>query len=482
MKKINYNCYTVFSFILLLSLSLGCNSTAQPTQLKSKNLPSNPKVEPKQIVTPKDHFKRGEVISDVRCSNDTTQSYALFIPNTDSGKALPVVYFFDSHGAGAFPLKKYQVLADSFHYILVGSNNSKNGNDFPTAEHIWRILFADTKNRLNIDENQIYTVGFSGGAKVATFLALQHPEIKGTIANGAGLESILQAGNFKFSYTAIAGEGDLNMTEITAINKRLEKTQTNHRILFFDGIHEWAPKDIMYRAFAGFKFDGMKNHFVPKDTLFIQEFASKSKGLINQLKHSDKYVRAEQTCAYSIAILQGMTEDVNWFKEESNRIKKSTAYQKENQVKQQLLGKEESIKRDYQQHFLPGTMTYWNKTIKEVHQKAKTSTPEGAMYQRLNAYLSLAFYSLSNRLIKSQQNDGAQFFVQLYKTVDPTNSEAWYFSALLNARNYQYDAVKINLEKAVSLGFNDKKRMENEPDFQQQEIQKTFKDIELKMS
>lgn len=481
MNRINSNCYTALIFTLLATLNLGCNNAAEPHHRISKESNSNAQIKSEQKVKSLDHFKRGEMIPDVSCSDDASQSYALYIPKVDSGKALPVVYFFDSHGAGAFPLKMYQSLADNFHYILVGSNNSKNGNDFTTAENIWNILFADTKNRLNIDEHQIYTVGFSGGAKVATFLALQYPEIKGTVANGAGLDEILQAGNFKFSYTAITGEGDLNMTQIVGMENRLMTTQTNHRILFFDGIHEWAPENSMYQAFAGFQLDGMKDGSIPKDSDFIQDFISKSKDLVNQLKHKGKYVRAEQTCTYSIDVLRDLTTDVNWFKEEDNRLKNSAAYQKENQVRQQLLSKEEKIKTEYQQYFQPGTMTYWNQTIKEVQQKAKASTPEGPMYQRLNAYLSLAFYSLSKRLIQSHNNEGAQFFVQLYKTVDPTNSEAWYFSALLDARNNQVDAVKKNLLKSVSLGFNDRERMEQDPDFQSTEIRNTFDEIENKM-
>jgi len=79
--------------------------------------------------------------------------------------------------------------------------------------------------------------------------------------------------------------------------------------------------------------------------------------------------------------------------------------------------------------------------------------------------LSLAFYSISNQLISQNQNDAAGYFVTLYKMADPTNSEAWYFSAILNARNNNANAAHDDLVKAVSNGFNDKARMMQQPEF-----------------
>ena len=45
------------------------------------------------------------------------------------------------------------------------------------------------------------TCGFSGGAKVASYIALHDNNVKGVIAGGAGLPDETQAGNFNFSFT-----------------------------------------------------------------------------------------------------------------------------------------------------------------------------------------------------------------------------------------------------------------------------------------
>jgi len=122
-----------------------------------------------------DTIATGKVIDRLLCKADTTQSYALYIPASVNKEKYPVVYFFDPHGDGKLPLKKYQALADAFGFILIGSNNSKNGNTWVNAENIWAILSGDVQKRLKLDTNRVYVCGFSGGAKVAIYIALQHP-------------------------------------------------------------------------------------------------------------------------------------------------------------------------------------------------------------------------------------------------------------------------------------------------------------------
>jgi len=186
-------------------------------------------------------------------------------------------------GSGALPLNKYRSLAETYGFILAGSNNSKNGNDWSTTERIWRQLFADTKARLKIDGSRIYTCGFSGGARVAGYVAIQHPEIKGVIAGGAGLPDGVQADNFNFSFTAIAGEGDMNLTELIAISRDLDKTKTRHHILFFDGKHEWAPVSTMETALCRLTSRCHAKALIPKDNTVIDHFAGKGKNRVGAL-------------------------------------------------------------------------------------------------------------------------------------------------------------------------------------------------------
>lgn len=428
-----------------------------------------------------DSLQPGKVITKVICQADESQSYAVYIPLKGNREPLPVVYFFDSHGDGSYPLSKYRQLADSFNFIIIGSNNSKNGDDWPIAENIWTTMYNDSRSRLKIDTSLIYVCGFSGGAKVASYIALHHHEVKGVIANGAGLPDVAAVGNVTFSFTAIAGEGDLNMTELVAINNSLDKTSTNHRIIFFDGIHEWAPESTMAIAFTGLELDAMRNKSLPVNTAFVNRFITLNKKNIGNLLQQNNYLNAERICSLSINLLNGFTDDANWFIEKDAQIKNNKEYQKRIATQQDILHKEESIKASFSEQFQEGDNTYWVKTIQDVIAKSKGSTAESQMYQRLHAFLSLAFYSITNQLVNAKKDEDATHFDELYKLSDASNPEAWYLSAILKARNNNTAGAAADLQHCISLGFADKNRMMHQEEFQNVASQLHLTDILAKM-
>lgn len=424
-----------------------------------------------------DTFATGKVVARVLCQADTTQSYALYLPAGGNKGIYPVVYFFDPHGDGTLPLYKYKALADAFGFALIGSNNSKNGNTWADTENSWGILSGDVKKRLKVNADRIYVCGFSGGAKVATYIALHHQEIKGVIANGAGLQEISQQNNLPFSFTAITCEGDMNRSDLIDIDNALDKTQTKHRIVFFDGIHEWAPEKSMKIAFSGFQLDAMNKKTIATDAIFINQYINQSKQEIERLAKANQLIRAAEMCKLSAGMLDGLTSEVQWFQKKYTLFAESVAYKSQLKTEQDLLAQEENRKAIFAQHFQQGDRSYWVKAIADLKIKAGTKSVETAMYQRLQAYLSLAFYSFNNRLITSGDVKEAAYFVDLYKMADPTNSEAWYFSAVLNAQNNNAIATTSDLLKAVAYGFNNKQRLAQQPEFKQLRTQINLNEI-----
>jgi len=409
----------------------------------------------------------GSIINPVVCKADPTQSYALYIPRKGNMAAMPVVYFFDPHGDGSLPLKKYKMLAEAYGFILVGSNNSRNGNDWSLTGNIWNRLADDVTHRLKIDSRRIYLCGFSGGAKVAGWVAIQHPAgVCGVIAGGAGLPDGVSAGDFPFSFTALAGEGDMNLTELVAITSEFDRTRTRHRIIVFDGKHEWAPLAVMDQAFAGWQLEAMHDGRIPKDPAFVNRVVAAGKSRLEAATRAGRLIRAEQECGVAISFLDGLTGETAWFKQKAAALAANPQFQKQRQTQEALLNREQAIKADYMQHFQQGDLRYWQQTIKDLETRAAAPTPERGMDQRLLAYLSLAFYSISNQLINGNDNNGARHFVELYKLADATNSEAWYFSAVLDVREGHPATAEADLLKAVDNGFRDKGRMRQQPEFQ----------------
>jgi hypothetical protein len=301
---------------------------------------------------------------------------------------------------------------------------------------------------------------------VASYIAIQHPGIAGVIAGGAALPDGVSATDFPFSFTAVSGQGDLNLTELVAVNDSFDKTRTRHRLILFDGKHEWAPVNTMGLAFAGLQFDAMRNGVVPKDNQAIGIYVAGSKKRFRAYQLTSQLIKAAQECILSIADLDGLSLQVNWFRQQAATLAKNPEYLNQRQGQQDLLAQEQNTKAEYVQHFQQGDEAYWTATIHDLQTKSVGHTPMEQMYQRLLAYLSLAFYSLSNQLIGANDNVQARRFVELYKLADPTNSEAWYFSAVLNARDGKDHETESDLLKAAHYGFRDRARLSQQPEFQ----------------
>jgi len=77
----------------------------------------------------------------------------------------------------------------------------------------------------------------------------------------------------------------------------------------------------------------------------------------------------------------------------------------------------------------------------------------------------MAAYMQTSTLLKQKNIAGAEHFCNIYLLVDPTNNEAHYFWAEINAiKGNENEAIKA-LNKAIKLDFKDVKRVENDSAF-----------------
>ena len=100
---------------------------------------------------------------------DPSQSFALYEPARPSGEAgRPVLFLFDPAGRGALAVSRFREAADKYGWILVGSNDSRNGPSEPIVQAA-RTMWSEVRLRLPIDERRVYAGGFSGGARAASY-------------------------------------------------------------------------------------------------------------------------------------------------------------------------------------------------------------------------------------------------------------------------------------------------------------------------
>jgi predicted esterase len=196
----------------------------------------------------------GEIIGRVTCAADPSQSYALFVPaDYTPSRTWPVIFAFDPGGRGRTPVERYQAAAERYGYIVVGSNNSRNG-----STEISRILAAmttDVAERLAVDPRRVYLAGMSGGARVALGIALASKDIAGVIASSAGYPDSRVRKTLPFPLFATAGTDDFNHLEMRRLDRELS---TTHRLVIFPGGHVWLSSDLALQAVEWMELQSMK--------------------------------------------------------------------------------------------------------------------------------------------------------------------------------------------------------------------------------
>ena len=226
----------------------------------------------------------GVLFPKITAKADPSQSYALYIPSTYSAeKTWPIVYAFDPAARGAVPVELMKEAAERYGYIVVGSNNSRNGSaklEAAAAE----ALLKDTHAKFLVDDRRLYFAGFSGGARLAAQIAQNCGCAAGVLLNGAGFSPKSPVSPDKsFAVFAATGTYDFNYPEIIRMDEQLGKLAQPHFLRRFDGPHQWAPAEAMNEALAWFRLQAMKRGRETRDNTFIQE------QLQLQTQHAQKF-------------------------------------------------------------------------------------------------------------------------------------------------------------------------------------------------
>jgi predicted esterase len=214
----------------------------------------------------------GEIIDQVTCAADPSQSYALFVPRDYTPTRLwPVIFAFDPGGRGRVPVERYRAAAERFGYIVVGSNNSRNGST--EIPKILAAMTTDVAARLAVDPKRVYLAGMSGGARVALGIALASKSVAGVIASSAGYPDSRVRKELSFPIFATAGTEDFNHLEMRRLDRALT---TPHRLVVFSGGHVWLSSELALQAVEWMELHAMRTGLAPRDEAAIDRmFASR---------------------------------------------------------------------------------------------------------------------------------------------------------------------------------------------------------------
>jgi poly(3-hydroxybutyrate) depolymerase len=213
----------------------------------------------------------GTPIPQVVCAADAAQSYALYLPsNYSEDRAWPVIFGFDPGGRGANPVDRYQAAAEQYGYIVVGSNNSRNGS--VEAAKVVTVLTSDVLSRFRVDSRRVYTAGMSGGARVALGVALGSGAIAGVIASSAGYPDSQPRKTLAFPVFMTAGTEDFNHLEMRIVDRDLTSP---HHLAIFEGGHTWLSSQLAMEAVEWMEVQAMKSGAAPRNEAELDRILAK---------------------------------------------------------------------------------------------------------------------------------------------------------------------------------------------------------------
>lgn len=424
-----------------------------------------------------DWAAKGQVIGNIPCKGEPGIGYSLYLPsNYTLDKSWPVLYCFDSHGDGRLPVNLLKDIAEKLGYIVVGSNNAKNGLSPEVTNFIISHLFGDTQEAMVINPQRIYTVGFSGGARVACAAALTYPSVTGVIACSAGFEP--QPNQRTFQLVGIAGNQDMNYLEMRKLENGLTDWPTLHQLIIFSGKHQWPPRETLADALEMLHFYAMKRGVIPADKELLNAFKAKS---VTYARKMAGYGVAD-SAALGYQYLEQSEKALADLIDNARIVSLKDTLNAKYNLKT-WLSMEENIEKaemERQNVYLNGytknSSAWWASEIARLNQKQQTSIQDQSN-QRLLAFISLMSFSYVNAAVRNGDWNSASNYLTIYGLADPKNPDYYYFLACLyNNTNKKAEALAA-LKKAFEFGFTDKLKAKSDPLLRSLQNEEEFKDL-----
>jgi hypothetical protein len=418
------------------------------------------KSENKTLVNPFAASVSVDSIMVYKCKKDSSQSYTALLPvNYNREKKWPVIFAFDPHGDGHLPLRRMSETASQLGYILVGSENFRNG--VLNIQGIAAAMFEDAMSRFSIDERRVYLVGFSGGARAAGSISLSGKGIRGIILAGAGQSGFRP--DMKSSglvVYGIAGLGDFNMPELQTMDKELTGLGITHSISLFNGKHEWPPVEEFKQALLWLSFQAMHEKLCPVNAGELNWFAHHSDSLASDFIKSGKPVMAVHVYQQAISALKDLYP-VHELEKNMTAVIATANYKAAIKNEEILAGLEERLKSEYNNAMLTKGEKWWANELKVLLDRCNSEKDplKLGMYNRMKGFLGILSYSYTSRTVQSGNQKDAERLIAIYRLVEPENPDWMYYQALLYDKQGNTQKAIEELKLSINKGLGDRARI-----------------------
>lgn len=428
----------------------------------------------------------GILTDSVPVVQNSNESYALYLPSKyDPKSPSPIVFIFDPAARGITGLQPFIEAAEKYSYILICSNDSKNGPYSPNLK-IADNLFKGVLSTYAVDQKRIYTAGFSGGSRLAATIAVLSNSIRGVIACGAGFaKSPMYFPNVQnsFSYAALVGYRDMNYQEMKKTVQWASKIGLPNEIFQFEGEHQWPPSSVILRAFDWLQNEALRQGLVQADNDSRLLNYQRSLSLADSLEKKGhlydaviEYGRLQRNYADLI--------DVDNLDATIKSIKKQRSYKREEVIENKVAILEDSLSQKFLQRFKqeslegksPDNFKWWKNQLNRFNKKYsehKQSAYRDMAY-RINRQLFAVAIESFNAYLSDGNDKEAVYCEELLLVIAPENPFAHYQMARRYAAKNMPKKSLEHLERVLTLGWNDIEFIRNTKEFSKLRLDPAF--------
>ena len=419
----------------------------------------------------------GQVTEKVALQSHPDESYALFLPSRyKAEQSWPTIFCLDPRARGKTAIERFVPAAEKYGYVVICSNNSRNGLNWTTISEIFADLWEDTHSRFRIDEKRTYAAGMSGGSRLAsTFASRCRGCLAGVIGCAAGFPAdITPDAKTPFAYFGIAGVDDFNFGEMWQLEKKLSQLPAPYQFVTFNGGHEWPPAEIIDQAMAWLTVQAMKSGAVTKDVTFLDEQFAARMAFAEQAFKAEQYLEAQKAFASIVRDFQGL-RDITSALSKSESLNKSDQAKKESKAEEELYTRQLREAGEIRMLWMKApdpedsTPSRLNANSRLEDLKRKRDQPNDSKDRRFARRtlgdLLIGAYETSQASVRNNDYVTALANYQLAKAIDPKNANTSYEIARMYALKKQKKSALESLEEAVSLGFKDVARLKSEDAF-----------------
>jgi len=425
---------------------------------------------------PAEGLPRGRVAEAVATLKDPSQTYALYLPsNYTPARRWPILYCFDPLARGALPVRLFSEAAERFGWVVVGSNNSRNGpvDDSVKAAHA---MFEDTQARLPVDARRVYAAGFSGGARQSILVdQLCRHCLAGVIAAGAGYPPERKpAAPVTFALFGAAGTEDFNFPEMKTLDATLARLGATHRFESFDGGHAWPTPELAAAAVEWMELQAIRAGLRQKDEAFAGGVWARRLAEARRLEEGSKSYAAYR--AYG-----SLAADFRGLRDTTEADGRAAALGASKEVKAAL--KEEAEQLGRQQKLVAELFELAERRRGEfevrvqaaadfrglvdklrVQAKAEADSGERRVARRtLNQVMAHFYEAAANLRQRRARPSEVVAALEVASEVASRNPQLFYELAVAHATNSDRKGSLAALRRAFELGFKDAAALAREP-------------------